>query len=412
MDVFTGETPVNNARNGAPFMSAASYIGCDLRRPGGRNSLTPSVAQDAQTTAHDEDNRPRASRSVRIARRRGRLRNADKGSRTSRGHSEREMPPRGKNTVRMLSRLLNPATMQLTDFGCGSSRNFSALSLPIDKSNWCRFPRMKCVCAETSGYERLNENFLDYQTVSEDKDNATNEKEEEIVFYNDDGSFQTVIVERNLCASDLCQLLALKNRVSKSVNWSIVEHWQEYGLERFLEDHEYVLSASRDMRGYSRHAQYRYVFRKDYRKYEFFHDPQQFFPADMLNVTKDDFPLLTNVNENYLQNLVLQEGKSPVVFSQVWIKDQQKQAWGKAFLLLREKKLYLSYKIQVLAKFLRAAKIRETALAGSFVVFGIRDRSEEIEWIRKRIVPQKNSVFLGKTRIDSKPDLQILTGHG
>jgi hypothetical protein len=36
---------------------------------------------------------------------------------------------------------------------------------------------MKCVCAETSGYERLNENFLDYQTVSEDKDNATNEKE-------------------------------------------------------------------------------------------------------------------------------------------------------------------------------------------------------------------------------------------
>ncbi|XP_068902755.1 growth factor receptor-bound protein 14-like isoform X3 [Tenebrio molitor] len=228
---------------------------------------------------------------------------------------------------------------------------------------WCRFPRMKCVCAETSGYERLNENFLDYQTVSEDKDNATNEKEEEIVFYNDDGSFQTVIVERNLCASDLCQLLALKNRVSKSVNWSIVEHWQEYGLERFLEDHEYVLSASRDMRGYSRHAQYRYVFRKDYRKYEFFHDPQQFFPADMLNVTKDDFPLLTNVNENYLQNLVLQEGKSPVVFSQVWIKDQQKQAWGKAFLLLREKKLYLSYKIQVLAKFLRAAKIRETAIS-------------------------------------------------
>ena len=36
---------------------------------------------------------------------------------------------------------------------------------------------MKCVCAETSGYERLNENFLDYQIVSEDKDNATNEKE-------------------------------------------------------------------------------------------------------------------------------------------------------------------------------------------------------------------------------------------
>lgn len=44
--------------------------------------------------------------------------------------------------------------------------------------------------------------------------------------------------------------------------------------ERLLEDHEYVLSASRDMRGYSRHAQFRYVFRKEYRKYEFFHNPQ------------------------------------------------------------------------------------------------------------------------------------------
>lgn len=55
------------------------------------------------------------------------------------------------------------------------------------------------------------------------------------MFYNDDGSFQSVIVERNLCASDLCQLLALKNRVSKSVNWIIVEHWIDIGLgKQFL----------------------------------------------------------------------------------------------------------------------------------------------------------------------------------
>lgn len=58
--------------------------------------------------------------------------------------------------------------------------------------------------------------------------------QEEMVFYNDDGSYQTVIVERNLCASDLCQLLALKNRVSKSVNWSIVEHWKGYGLGKLF----------------------------------------------------------------------------------------------------------------------------------------------------------------------------------
>lgn len=48
--------------------------------------------------------------------------------------------------------------------------------------------------------------------------------------------------------------------------------------ERLLEDHEYVLSAHRDMQSYSRHADVRFIFRKDYRKYEFFHHPQVSVP--------------------------------------------------------------------------------------------------------------------------------------
>lgn len=59
--------------------------------------------------------------------------------------------------------------------------------------------------------------------------------QEELQFYNDDGSFQNVVVERNLCTSDLCQLLALKNRVAKSVNWSLVEHWVNLGLGKSLD---------------------------------------------------------------------------------------------------------------------------------------------------------------------------------
>lgn len=57
--------------------------------------------------------------------------------------------------------------------------------------------------------------------------------QEELCFYNDDGSYQMVVVEKNLCASDLCQLLAVKNRVAKSVNWSIVEHWNDLGAGKF-----------------------------------------------------------------------------------------------------------------------------------------------------------------------------------
>lgn len=64
-----------------------------------------------------------------------------------------------------------------------------------------------------------------------------------------------------------------------------------------------------------------------------------------------------------LQNLVTQEGQSPVIFSQVWVRDLHKQIWGKAFLLLRDKKLYLSYKLQVIAKFLRAMKSKDSSVS-------------------------------------------------
>lgn len=51
-----------------------------------------------------------------------------------------------------------------------------------------------------------------------------------MIFYNDDLSYQQILVERNLCASDLCQLLCVKNRMPKSVNWSVIEVWEDLGL--------------------------------------------------------------------------------------------------------------------------------------------------------------------------------------
>ncbi|KAK6618566.1 hypothetical protein RUM43_012957 [Polyplax serrata] len=36
----------------------------------------------------------------------------------------------------------------------------------------------------------------------------------------------------------------------------------------------------------------------------------------------------------------------PTVFSHVWIREANKQVWTKSFLLLKDKKLYLSYKTQ------------------------------------------------------------------
>lgn len=60
--------------------------------------------------------------------------------------------------------------------------------------------------------------------------------QEELLFYNDDGSphaAQSVLVERNLRAADLCSVLAVKNRVAKDVHWTLFEHWPELGLGQY-----------------------------------------------------------------------------------------------------------------------------------------------------------------------------------
>ncbi|KDR11446.1 Growth factor receptor-bound protein 10, partial [Zootermopsis nevadensis] len=163
---------------------------------------------------------------------------------------------------------------------------------------------------------------------------------QELTFYNDDGSCQLVVVERNLRASDLCQLLALKNRVAKDVSWTIVEQWVDLGLERSLEDHEEVLAVY-DMEVDGRQTEKRFIFRKDFRKYEFFHNPQQFFPADMVDTAGCDQLL----EPHALQMLVTSGEECPVISSHVWLREANKQVWSKVFLLLRDAILHISHKV-------------------------------------------------------------------
>jgi len=203
---------------------------------------------------------------------------------------------------------------------------------------------MKCGC---SGYERLLE-----LTICPEED-APSEKEQELVFHNDDGSCQVVVVERNLRASDLCQLLALKNRVAKDVSWTIVEQWVDLGLERSLEDHEEVLAVY-DMEANGKHTEKRFVFRKDFLKYEFFHSPQQFFPADMVDPSACDQLL----EPHTLQMVVTSADECPVIGSQIWVREANKQVWSKVFLLLKDRTLYICHKVQLVSKLIRKSTIK------------------------------------------------------
>ncbi|CDQ78696.1 unnamed protein product [Oncorhynchus mykiss] len=69
-------------------------------------------------------------------------------------------------------------------------------------------------------------------------------------------------------ARDVCQLLVYKSHCLDDNSWSLVEHHPLLGLERCLEDHELVVQVQASMTSDSK-----FLFRKNYAKYEFFRNP-------------------------------------------------------------------------------------------------------------------------------------------
>ncbi|XP_026465140.1 uncharacterized protein LOC113367775 [Ctenocephalides felis] len=267
-------------------------------------------------------------------------------------------------------------------------------------TDWCRLPSgVKCSCllAGTPEYERLsptqhdevqatadlfrrmtaaasvspenNDDDFGFDSgsgdYSEGKD-STNEKQEELSFHNDDGSYQLVTVERNLRAVDLCQLLAVKNRGIKDPKWTLYEHWPDLGLERPLEDHEDVLRTYREMQCFSKRARKRFVFRKDPRKYDYFADPQNFFPTDMMVASAiDDFinPIYTSSSSVFAQSSSANISTNPkfTLVGLVWIRagpscgnaHAQQRVWRQVLLLLAGSKLYYTREAETAARAVR-----------------------------------------------------------
>jgi hypothetical protein len=49
-----------------------------------------------------------------------------------------------------------------------------------------------------------------------------------------------------------------------------------------------------------------------------------------------------------LQVLVTSADECPVIGSQMWVREANKQVWSKVFLLLRDATLYISHKVHIL----------------------------------------------------------------
>uniref|UniRef100_A0A671T434 Growth factor receptor-bound protein 10-like n=1 Tax=Sinocyclocheilus anshuiensis TaxID=1608454 RepID=A0A671T434_9TELE len=95
--------------------------------------------------------------------------------------------------------------------------------------------------------------------------------------FSEDGVGKVVEVPADMTARDVCQFLVYKNHCLDDNCWSLVEHHSLLGLERCLEDHELVVPVQACMSPESK-----FLFRKNYAKYEFFRNPLNFFPEQML----------------------------------------------------------------------------------------------------------------------------------
>uniref|UniRef100_A0A5F5PMG0 Growth factor receptor bound protein 10 n=2 Tax=Equus TaxID=9789 RepID=A0A5F5PMG0_HORSE len=100
---------------------------------------------------------------------------------------------------------------------------------------------------------------------------------QDVKVFSEDGTSKVVEILADMTARDLCQLLVYRSHCVDDNSWTLVEHHPHLGLERCLEDHELVVQVESTMASESK-----FLFRKNYAKYEFFKNPMNFFPEQMV----------------------------------------------------------------------------------------------------------------------------------
>uniref|UniRef100_A0A8C2XK21 Growth factor receptor bound protein 10 n=1 Tax=Cyclopterus lumpus TaxID=8103 RepID=A0A8C2XK21_CYCLU len=157
-----------------------------------------------------------------------------------------------------------------------------------------------------------------------------------VKIFSEDGMGKVVEIPADMTARDLCQLLVYKSHCVDDNSWALVEHHPLLGLERCLEDHELVVQVQASMTSDSR-----FLFRKNYAKYEFFRNPQTFFPEQMVAWCQE--ANRTIPPSQLLQNF-LATSSCPEIQGYQYVKEVGRKSWKKVYMLLRRSGLYCSTK--------------------------------------------------------------------
>ncbi|XP_041759350.1 growth factor receptor-bound protein 10 [Coregonus clupeaformis] len=157
-----------------------------------------------------------------------------------------------------------------------------------------------------------------------------------IKVYSEDGAGKVVEVPADMRARDVCQLLVYKSHCLDDNSWSLVEHHPLLGLERCLEDHELVVQVQASMTSDSK-----FLFRKNYAKYEFFRNPLNFFPEQMVAWCQESNGSIPQ--SQLLQNF-LNSSSCPEVQGFLYLKESGRKSWKRLSMFLRRSGLYCSTK--------------------------------------------------------------------
>uniref|UniRef100_A0A8C9W5D6 Growth factor receptor bound protein 10 n=1 Tax=Scleropages formosus TaxID=113540 RepID=A0A8C9W5D6_SCLFO len=154
--------------------------------------------------------------------------------------------------------------------------------------------------------------------------------------FSEDGTGKVVEIPADMTARDLCQLLVYKSHCVDDNSWTLVEHHPLLGLDRCLEDHELVVQVQALMS-----SEGKFLFRKNYAKYEFFRNPLNFFPEQMVAWCQE-----TNgsIPPSQLLQKFLNSSGCPEIQGFLYLKDVGRKSWKKLYVFLRRSGLYFSIK--------------------------------------------------------------------
>lgn len=163
----------------------------------------------------------------------------------------------------------------------------------------------------------------------------------ELFVYNEDGTAKSLSIAEGLLTCDLCELLTIKNYVARDTSWCLLECWKDPAIERIVEDSEDVLTVYRSMLSANYDAYF--SFRRELSKYDFFDNPQLFFPDNMVHLPEENRPSkFSGVLERtiLLQSALMSTDAMLEVHGWLWTSGPDNRVWRRAFFWLRDGDLY------------------------------------------------------------------------